>query len=95
MDRARFGTLRMQFVNKEIPDRLASEARTSSMPSGTGGSSRCSTHRNTGIIIQEGVGEIDRHLVVRFDVVRGSSKRKRTALDWWAGFEKANVSRLL
>jgi len=75
-------TLRIQFVNKEIPDRLASEGKNVIYAFWHGRQFMLfHTHRNTGIVIpasESRDGEIQAGILKRFgfDVVRGSSKRK-------------------
>src|SRR5512141_1175829 len=75
-------TLQIQFVNREIPDRLASEGKNVIYAFWHGRQFMLfHTHRNTGIVIpasESRDGEIQARILKRFgfDVVRGSSKRK-------------------
>jgi lysophospholipid acyltransferase (LPLAT)-like uncharacterized protein len=75
-------TLRMQFVNKAIPGRLASEGKNVIYAFWHGRQFMLfHSHRNSGIVIpasESRDGEIQAGILKRFgfDVVRGSSKRK-------------------
>jgi lysophospholipid acyltransferase (LPLAT)-like uncharacterized protein len=89
-------TLRIQFVNKEIPDRLASEGKNVIYAFWHGRQFMLfHSHRNTGIVIpasESRDGEIQAGILKRFgfDVVRGSSKRKgdRALLGLVSGLRK-------
>lgn len=75
-------TVRIQFVNKSIPDRLASEGKNVIYAFWHGRQFLLfHSHRNTGIVIpasESRDGEIQARILkyFGFDVVRGSSKRK-------------------
>jgi len=75
-------TLRIEFVNKEVPDRLLSGGKNFIYAFWHGRQFILfHSHRNTGIIIpasESRDGEIQARILKRFgfDVVRGSSKRK-------------------
>lgn len=75
-------TIRMRFVNKEAPDRLASEGKNFIYAFWHGRQFLLfHSHRNSGIVIpasESRDGEIQAGILKRFgfDVVRGSSKRK-------------------
>jgi lysophospholipid acyltransferase (LPLAT)-like uncharacterized protein len=89
-------TLRMQFVNKEIPDRLAAEGKNVIYAFWHGRQFMLfHTHRNSGVVIpasESRDGEIQAGILKRFgfDVVRGSSKRKgdRALLGLVSGLRK-------
>jgi lysophospholipid acyltransferase (LPLAT)-like uncharacterized protein len=89
-------TLRIQFINKEIPDRLASEGKNVIFAFWHGRQFMLfHTHRNSGIVIpasESRDGEIQAGILkwFGFDVVRGSSKRKgdRALLGLVAGLRK-------
>jgi lysophospholipid acyltransferase (LPLAT)-like uncharacterized protein len=75
-------TVRIQFVNKAVPDRLASEGKNVIYAFWHGRQFLLfHSHRNTGIVIpasESRDGEIQARILkyFGFDVVRGSSKRK-------------------
>ena len=75
-------TVRIQFVNKAVPDRLASEGKNIIYAFWHGRQFLLfHSHRNTGIVIpasESRDGEIQARILkyFGFDVVRGSSKRK-------------------
>ncbi len=75
-------TVRMRFVNKEVPDRLASEGKNFVYAFWHGRQFLLfHSHRNTGVVINASEsrdGEIQAGILKRFgfEVVRGSSKRK-------------------
>jgi lysophospholipid acyltransferase (LPLAT)-like uncharacterized protein len=75
-------TIRFQFVNKEVPDRLAAEGKNFIYAFWHGRQFLLfQSHRDTGIIIpasESRDGEIQARILKRFgfDIVRGSSKRK-------------------
>jgi lysophospholipid acyltransferase (LPLAT)-like uncharacterized protein len=75
-------TVRIQFVNKAVPDRLASEGKNMIYAFWHGRQFLLfHSHRNTGIVIpasESRDGEIQARILKSFgfDVVRGSSKRK-------------------
>lgn len=75
-------TLRIQFVNKDIPERLAAEGKNVIFAFWHGRQFMLfHTHRNSGIVIpasESRDGEIQAGIIkwFGFDVVRGSSKRK-------------------
>ena len=75
-------TLKIQFINKSIPDRLASEGNNCIYAFWHGRQFMLfASHRNTGVVIpasESRDGEIQANILMRFgfDVVRGSSKRK-------------------
>jgi hypothetical protein len=75
-------TLRMRFVNRETPDRLATEGKNFIYAFWHGRQFLLfHSHRNTGIVIpasESRDGDIQAGILKRFgfDVVRGSSKRK-------------------
>jgi lysophospholipid acyltransferase (LPLAT)-like uncharacterized protein len=89
-------TLRIQFVNKEIPGRLASEGKNVIYAFWHGRQFMLfHSHRNSGIVIpasESRDGEIQAGILKRFgfDVVRGSSKRKgdRALLGLVSGLRK-------
>lgn len=89
-------TLRIQFVNKEIPVRLASEGKNVIFAFWHGRQFMLfHSHRNSGIVIpasESRDGEIQAGILKRFgfDVVRGSSKRKgdRALLGLVSGLRK-------
>lgn len=75
-------TLRIQFINKAIPDRLAAEGKNIIFAFWHGRQFMLfHTHRNSGVVIpasESRDGEIQAGILKRFgfNVVRGSSKRK-------------------
>ena len=75
-------TIRMQFVNKSVPDRLASEGKNFIYAFWHGRQFLLfHSHRHTGVVINASEsrdGEIQAGILKRFgfNVVRGSSKRK-------------------
>jgi lysophospholipid acyltransferase (LPLAT)-like uncharacterized protein len=75
-------TLKMQFINKAVPDRLKSEGKNCIYAFWHGRQFMLfASHRNTGVVIpasESRDGEIQANILNRFgfDVVRGSSKRK-------------------
>jgi lysophospholipid acyltransferase (LPLAT)-like uncharacterized protein len=89
-------TLRIQFVNKAIPDRLAAEGKNVIYAFWHGRQFMLfHSHRNSGIVIpasESRDGEIQAGILKRFgfDVVRGSSKRKgdRALLGLVSGLRK-------
>jgi lysophospholipid acyltransferase (LPLAT)-like uncharacterized protein len=92
-------TLRIQFVHKEIPDRLIAEGKNFIYAFWHGRQFMLfHSHRNTGIVIpasESRDGEIQAGILKRFgfDVVRGSSKRKgdRALLGLVSGLRKGKT----
>lgn len=92
-------TLRIQFVQKEIPDRLTAEGKNFIYAFWHGRQFMLfHSHRNTGVVIpasESRDGEIQAGILKRFgfDVVRGSSKRKgdRALLGLVSGLRKGKT----